>query len=150
MKVPVAGERTLLSTGNTDVGVQASVQRFWDHHALYLNLAGVYYAGAEFPVKHGSRVIPTLVFGYEHALTQNTNINLQGYVSQSVYTHDETDLDELLGLKYQITLGFRHRINRFLISFGVTENLQNVNNTPDIGVQLGVAYIPARVVQIVH
>ena len=36
-------------------------------------------------------------------------------------------------------------MDRFLFSFGITENLQNFNNTPDIGVQLGVAYIPARV-----
>ena len=145
VKVPVDGERTLLSTGKTDIGVQASLQRFGNQHAVYLNAAAVYYAGADFPVKQDAQIVPTLVIGYERALTTRTNVNLQGYISRSVYTHDETDLDELLGLKYQVTLGIRHRFEQLLVTFGITENLQNVNNTPDIGFQLGLAYIPARI-----
>lgn len=43
--------------------------------------------------------------GYEQQLTPTTNVNLQGYISKSVYTHDQTDLDELLSEKYQ--LGFQ-------------------------------------------
>ncbi len=145
VKVPVGGRRLLLSTGHTDYGVQASLQRFGNHHALYFAAAAVYYAGASEPVLQDSQIIPTLVFGYERKLTANTNINLQGYISKSVYSHDETDLEELLGEKYQLSLGIRHRFERSVISFGITENLQNVNNTPDIGFQLGLAYIPQRV-----
>ncbi|HEY6643639.1 DUF3187 family protein [Povalibacter sp.] len=144
VKVPVDGERTLLSTGKTDFGLQASLQRFWKRNALYLNVAGVYYAGSGYPIAQSSRVIPTLVLGYEYAFTQNTNVNLQGYVSRSVYTHEQTDLEELLGEKYQYTIGIRHRWNQFLVSFGFTENVQNINNTPDIGLQLGLAWLPAR------
>lgn len=144
VKVPVAGERTLLSTGKTDFGLQASLQRFFNRNALYLNVAGVYYAGAEYPVPQGSRVIPTLVFGWEYAFTQNTSFNLQGYVSRSVYTREQTDLDELTGEKYQYTIGLRHRWNQMLLSFGITENVQNINNTPDVGLQLGLAWIPQR------
>jgi len=144
VKIPVAGERDLLSTGKTDIGVQASLQRFWTRNALYLNVAGVYYAGSDYPVKQDSRIIPTLVFGWEYAFTQNTNFNLQGYISQSVYTDEQTDLDELTGIKYQYTLGIRHRWNQVLLSFGITENVQNINNTPDVGLQLGVAWIPSR------
>lgn len=142
VKIPVAGRRLLLSTGRTDYGIQASLQRRGQHHALYLNAAAVYYAGGTFPVEQDSQVIPTLTIGYEHRLTERTNLNVQGYVSQSVYSHRQTDLDELLDDKYQCSIGLRHRMNRFLISFGVTENLRNVNNTPDIGFQLGLAYIP--------
>ncbi len=145
VKVPVGGRRLLLSTGRTDYGIQAALQRFGNHHALYFNAAAVYYAGASEPAPQDSQIIPTLVFGYERQLTENTNVNLQGYISKSVYSHDQTDLEELLGEKYQLTLGIRHRMESFVISFGVTENLQNVNNTPDIGLQLGLAYIPRRV-----
>jgi len=74
-----------------------------------------------------------------------TNLNLQAYVSESVYTHRQTDLDELLGEKYQLSVGLRHRSNNMLFTFGITENLQNFNNTPDFGFQLGFAYIPKRV-----
>lgn len=145
VKVPVAGQRLLLSTGRTDYGVQASLQRFGSHHAIYLDAAATYYAGASYPVPQDSQMIPTVILGYERKLTSHTNINLQGYISTSVYSRDQTDLDELLGEKYQLSLGIRHLMKAVLISFAVTENLQNINNTPDIGFQLGIAYIPRRV-----
>jgi hypothetical protein len=145
VKVPVAGRRLLLSTGRTDYGIQASLQHFGQSHALYLDAAAVYYAGASDPVPQDSQVIPTIIVGYERKLTERTNLNLQGYISESVYSHKQTDLKELLGEKYQVSIGVRHRIEQYLISFAFTENLQNVNNTPDIGFQLGVAYIPKRI-----
>ncbi len=142
VKVPVAGERLLLSTGRTDYGMQAYLQRRGVRNAFYVDLAAVYYAGAEVPVTHGSQIIPTLILGYERRVTERTNLNVQGYVSESVYTRAQTDLDELLSEKYQISVGVRHRRAGFLFSFGFTENLQNLNNTPDIGLQAGVAYFP--------
>jgi hypothetical protein len=67
---------------------------------------------------------------------------LQGYASPSVYSHEDTDLDELLATKYQLSLGIYQRFGAGLISFAITENLQNLNNTPDIGFQLGIAFSP--------
>jgi hypothetical protein len=29
-----------------------------------------------------------------------------------------------------------------IFTFGFTENVQNINNTPDIGLQFGFAYVP--------
>ena len=145
VKIPVGGKRLLLSTGRTDYGMQASFQRLGNHHAIYVDLAAVYYDGAAEPAPQDRQVIPTLVFGYERKLTARTNLNLQGYISTSVYSRDQTDLDELLGEKYQYSIGLRHRTDNVLISFGFTENLQNLNNTPDIGLQLGFAWIPHRV-----
>jgi hypothetical protein len=144
VKVPVGGRRLLLSTGRTDYGVQASAQRLGSVNAFYVDAAAVYYAGTTEPAPQSSQVIPTLVFGWERKLTARTNLNLQGYISRSVYSHDETDVDELLGEKYQYTIGLRHRIENFVLSFGLTENLQNINNTPDLGFQLGLAWVPRR------
>ncbi len=141
-KVPVDGTRKLLSTGKADYGIQASLQRRGVHHALYLDVAAVYYSGADFPVPQDSQVLPTLIVGYEYRLTERTNVNVQAYVSESVYSNDQTDLNELTGEKYQYSVGLRHRVDQFLFTFGFTENVQNVNNTPDIGFQFGVAYIP--------
>lgn len=143
-KVPVAGRRSFLSTGRADYGIQASFQRRGNHHAFYTDIAAVYYAGAHDPSPQDAQIIPTLIFGYEYKLTARTNLNLQGYVSTSVYSHDQTDLKELLGEKYQLTIGLRHIRDSMLLTFGVTENLQNINNTPDIGFQFGVAWIPRR------
>jgi hypothetical protein len=142
VKVPVGGERMLLSSGEVDYGVQASFQRRGQHHAFYVNAAAVYYGGAEFPVPEEAQFIPTLIIGYERVLTERTNLNLQVYVSTSVYDRQQTDLEELTGEKYQYSIGLRHRAGRFLITFGFTENVQNINNTPDIGLQLGVAWVP--------
>ena len=142
VKIPVGGRRAWLSTGRTDYGVQVAFQRRGVRHALYANIAAVYYAGALEPAPQESQVIPTLVLGHEYQWTSRTNSVLQVYASKSTYDSDTTDLDELTSDKYQVTLGVRHMRGNWLYTFGVTENLQNVNNTPDIGFQLGLAYLP--------
>ncbi len=143
VKIPVGGRRTMLSSGRTDLGIQATLQRFGNSHALYASFSGVYYAGTGGFVPSDSQLIPTLILGYEKLLTSRTNIILQGYISPSVYEDDQTSLEELLATKYQLSLGLRHRRGPNLFTFAATENLQNVNNTPDIGFQLGWSYVPA-------
>jgi hypothetical protein len=142
-KLPVAGSRELLSTGDTDYGLQATFQRFSEHHAWYVSVSGVYYDGTNSITPTSAQVIPTLVVGYERRLTPKTHLIIQGYASPSIYSHDETDLEELLVDKYQLSAGFYHRMGGGLLSFGITENFQNINNTPDIGFQLGYSYSPA-------
>jgi hypothetical protein len=144
VKLAVSGEREFLSTGRSDYGMQASVQRRWGRQAFYANVSAVYYSGGEFLLEDSRQIIPTLVVGYEYALTPNTNLNIQGYASTSVYSRSDTNLDELLEEKYQLTAGFRHRHNDIVVSFGVTENVQNINNTPDIGLQFGLQWSPGR------
>jgi len=144
IKVPVAGKRPFLSSGRADYGIQAALQRRGLHHAVYVDVAGVYFAGDTVPVRQEARIIPTLIVGYERVLTARTNVILQGYASTGAYSRKETDLDELLVGKYQVTLGLRHRRDDFLWSFGVTENVDNMNNTPDIGLQLGLTWLPGR------
>jgi hypothetical protein len=143
VKVPVDGQRDLLSTGDVDYGVQATFQRFSDHHAWYASVSGVYYDGTHSITPTPAQVVPTLVLGYERRLTPNTHLLLQAYASPSIYSHEETDLDELLIDKYQLSVGIYHRMGGGLLSFGITENLQNINNTPDIGFQLGWRFSPA-------
>jgi hypothetical protein len=141
-KVPLDGARPLLSTGRTDLGFQASVRRLGERHALHVDLAAVYYAGEEQPLPHDAQVIPTMVIGWERKLGSRTNLILQGYASRSVYRYEQTELEELLEDKFQLSLGVRHRFSRSMVSFAVTENLQNLNNTPDVGFQFGYAWVP--------
>jgi hypothetical protein len=142
VKVPVDGERLLLSTGRTDYGMQASLRRLGERNAFLVDFAAVYYAGERIPSPHDSQIVPTLIIGWERILTDRTNVNLQGYASQSVYKRDQTDLPELLEDKFQLSIGLRHRFDCCLASFAITENLQNLNNTPDIGFQVGIAWVP--------
>jgi hypothetical protein len=144
VKVPVQGRRPLLSTGRTDFGVQASLHWLGDRNALHASAAAVYYAGVLTPAPQNEQLIPTIVLGYEFRLTNRTNVNLQGYVSESVYSSKQTDLKELTARKYQYSIGIRHRIDSVLVTFALTENFHNVNNTPDVGFQIGVAYVPFR------
>jgi hypothetical protein len=142
VKLAVQGQEEFQSTGETDYGVQATLQRFGDHHAWYLSASAVYYDGRSSLLPTDPQVVPTLVVGYERRLNERTNLILQGYISDSVFSDEDTDLDELLDVKYQLSAGVYRRIGRGLLSFAITENLQNFNNTPDVGLQLGWAYSP--------
>ena len=142
-KLALQGEEDFLSTGRTDYGVQATLQRFGDHHAWYVSGSAVYYDGRTGITPTEPQVVPTLVVGYERKLNEKTHLVLQGYVSNSVYSHEDTDLDELLDTKLQLSLGVYRRMGRGVLSFAITENMQNFNNTPDVGLQLGWAYSPA-------
>jgi hypothetical protein len=142
-KLPWRGHKDFLSTGHTDFGVQATLQRFGDHHAWYVSASGVHYDGRNALTPTDARVVPTLVVGYERKLSDRTHVILQGYVSDSVYSEEDTELDELLDTKLQLSLGIYRRFGRGVLSFAFTENLQNFNNTPDVGLQLGWAYSPA-------
>ena len=142
VKLPFAGQREFLSTGNVDLGLQASVQHRGQRQAFYVNGALVWYGGGQVPSPRESQLVPTLVVGYELRLSGRTNLNLQGYISPSLYSRDETGLRELRATKYQMTLGVRHRIDSHVFTAAITENLQNVNNTPDVAFQLGYAYVP--------
>jgi len=142
VKLPVQGRRALISSGRTDYGVQASLQGLGRRNAFYASAAAVYYAGARLPVQQDYQVIPTAILGYEFQFTRNTNVNFQAYASKSVYSRRQTNLDELIATKYQYSLGVRHRIRNVLITVALNENVQNVNNTQDVGFQLGVAYAP--------
>lgn len=143
VKPPVGGRRDLLSTGRTDYGLQMTLQNFGNNHAWYLAGSAVYYAGSPNFAPNDAEIIPTLLVGYERSFAPNTHVILQGYASPSVYSHKDTDLEELLADKYQLSLGIYQRIGYGLISFAITENLQNLNNTPDIGFQLGFAFGPS-------
>ena len=142
-KLALQGQRDFLSTGKSDFGVQATLQRFGEHHAWYVSASGVYYDGSTNITPTDPQIVPTLVVGYERKLSAETHLILQGYISDSIYSHEDTDLHELLDRKYQLSAGVYHRFGRSVMSFAITENLQNFNNTPDVGLQLGWAYSPA-------
>jgi hypothetical protein len=142
VKVPLQGRRELVSSGRTDYGLQGSLQWLGQRNAIFCSTSAVYFTGARAPVRQDSQVIPTLILGYEFKLTPRTNVNLQTYASKSVYSNTTTGLTELTAAKYQYSVGVRHRLRNVVITVALNENLQNVNNTPDIGFQLGVAYAP--------
>jgi uncharacterized protein DUF3187 len=143
VKVPIDGERPFLSTGQYDFGMQITLQRFLQRHAAYASLAAVYTRGSSAALGYSTQVVPTAILGYEYAMNDRTNLNFQFYASPSVYKHSNTDLPGLLDPKYMASVGVRYRIGSSLLTFALTENLVNYNNSPDIGFEIGWAYTPA-------
>src|SRR5262245_55961457 len=129
IKVPIDGERAFLSTGNFDFGMQMTVQRFIQRHALYASLAAVYTRAGDLAPTYDTQVVPTAILGYEYRMTERANLNAQLYASQSVYKRADTDLNDLRDPKYQVSLGVRYRIGGSVLTFAVTENLVNYHNS---------------------
>lgn len=142
VKVPIDGQREFLSTGSTDFGLQATLQRFAGRHAGYVSAAAVRTKVGGLTSNDRSQIVPTVIFGYEYSVSQRTGVVAQLYVSRSVLKHEDTDLDDLLATKYQVSVGMRHRIDASVFSFAITENIKP-NSTPDFGFQIGWTYSPA-------
>ena len=144
-KIPLSGERAWLSTGRVDAGLQATLVRSSGRHALYGNVALVRYAGSEGSLRTEAQLLPALVAAYELHLTSRTHSIVQFYASPSVYEQEQTNLDELLATKYQLSVGLRHHRGKHLFTFALTENIGSLQNTPDVGLQFGWVYRSPRV-----
>jgi hypothetical protein len=142
VKVPLGGTRAWLSTGRTDYGVQASLLHRGSRHAFFSSLALVAYAGSDEELHPSEEIVPTLVVGLDSHVTGRTHSIVQFYASPSIFGDDETGLEELNSSKFLVSLGLRHHRGPHLVSFAVTENVANFNNTPDIALQIGYAYRP--------
>jgi Protein of unknown function (DUF3187) len=143
IKVPIDGQRELQSTGNADVGLQATLQRFAGRRAAYASVAAVRTKGSALTSNDRTQIVPSYILGYEYSASPRTGIVAQAYVSPSEYTHEDTDLEGLLATKYQVSVGVCHRIDASVWTFAITENTVDLNNTPDIGFQIGWTYSPA-------
>ena len=132
------GHQRLVSTGADDIGVQVSLQRFFRQNALYLSIAGVYLGKSDF-VQRDDRLLPTIVAGWETRLSRHANLILQSYWSESTVTN--TALEELSADKIQATIGIQWMVGGNVLRLGVTENLANFDNTPDVGVTLSFARV---------
>jgi hypothetical protein len=142
VKIAWSKQERLLSTGANDYGMQLSVQRFFARNALYLSLAAVWF-GSPDPGLAGDQWLPTVVLGWETRVARHTNFILQIYGSRS--TVQETSLRQLSADKIQVTFGLQWNYRGTAMRVGITENLGNFNNTPDVGVNLAIGRVFGRV-----
>lgn len=140
VKIPVSSNE-YFSTGRADVGAQLSAQWFAGRHAFYASAALVHYSGRPLPFNEERTQVPTLTLGYEYQWSDCTNLLVQLQAGRSTYDTNQTQLDGLRDPKYLASLGLRHRIGRSsYLTFGVTENVANYDNTADIAFQLGLGF----------
>jgi len=141
-KFALRGERSLLSTGSNDFGLQTSLQGKFRRQGIYFSTSLVRTDGRVFGVKLGSRAVPTLMTAYEVGLTGHTNFILQLYASESALR--DTTIAEIRANNYQASLGLRSRHEHLFYAFALTENLANFENTPDVGATLTLAWVSLR------
>ncbi len=137
-KIPRQDETFMVSTGKPDYGIQVSGQRFFRHNALYATVSATYFSSPDTRLSR-DQWIPTIILGWETRVSEHINFILQTYASRS--TVQETNLDELSADKIQATFGLQWLYKGNVLRFGLTENLANFNNTPDIGVTLSLAHV---------
>jgi Protein of unknown function (DUF3187) len=141
-KFALRGERLLLSTGTDDYGLQAALQGKFRRQAVYFSTSFVWTDGRVLGVRLERRVVPTMTAAYEVGVTDHTNAILQLYASRS--TVRDSTIQEIKANKYQASLGLRSRRGHLIYGFAVTENLENFDNTPDVGVSLTLAWVSLR------
>lgn len=137
VKVPLASVEGYLSSGHADLGMQLSAQRVFARDALYLSAAWIHLGGNDFFPRSDPHGVPTVSFAWEHLLTERTSTVLQITGSRSAYP--ASPVSELAEDKYLVSLGVRRRRGQQTMSFAVTENVANFNNSPDIGIHVGYA-----------
>lgn len=137
--VKVASRRPgALSTGGSDVGMQLALHRAFGRQAVYLDVS-VVHLGGPFPDPGvDRRVLPAAVAAYELGITHHASAVLQIYVSPSVFTH--SGVPELTQDKNEIVGGFRFQRGAVAWFVDIVENFIHLENTPDVGAQLGLSW----------
>ncbi|MBW3567053.1 MAG: DUF3187 family protein [Proteobacteria bacterium] len=139
-KLSVLDPDDFLSTGSSDTGVQVSWHTHGLRNSIYTSLALVRAGRADPFPEHTRRYAPSINIAWENRLAENLNLVLQLNAARSVF-EDGAD-EELTANVYQASIGLRQRHGEFVWSYALTENLVNFNNTADLGVHIGFAWLP--------
>jgi hypothetical protein len=141
-KLAVRGERTLLSTGANDYGLQASLQGKFRRQGAYFSAAFVRTDGSVLGVHLGQNTVPTVTAAWEVGLTSHTNGIVQVYASQS--TLRDTTVEEIKTNKYEASFGVRSHRGHWVYGAAVIENIANYANTPDVGLSLTLSWLSLK------
>jgi hypothetical protein len=139
VKVPVADSELLLSSGSWDVGLQLTAQCRWSKSAVVINLAHVVpgdFGQSDFFDLHG---LSSLNTAFLHRLGRRTTLAVQTLVSDTIFSDsDDGDSDSIA---FRLTAGLQIRALGGQLAFGVTENLFEADNAPDLGLHLGYSVV---------
>jgi len=137
-RVPTGKEHLYFSKDDPELGLQTSLQYQKGVHGYYASLSYIWVA--EEPFFPEVSDTPTLMLGFERALGCGlTSLLLQGTWSESSIRGVERS--DLTKARMQVSLGLRRQTGRFSTSIALTENIIHLNNTPDIGIHVGMAWI---------
>jgi hypothetical protein len=129
--------RSALSTGTSDAGIQLALHRILRRQAFYLDLSAVRF-GSVPDRRVDRRGLASFVAAYELGLTRRTSAVAQVYTSPSVFRR--TQVAELRQRRYQVLAGLRSRRGPLTWNLSFIENVIHLENTPDVGAQLGISW----------
>lgn len=132
LKVPLMNETDFLSTGSWDLGYQVTIERRFSRDAWMLNF------GAVFPGKFKQTNfrppnLPFVNITWIHRFQRWTHT--RSFVQALLAEHPYRAIvdSELSDLQFQLTGGFKWETGVGVVGVGLTENVLNFDNTPDIG-----------------
>lgn len=135
---PAVHDQGSLSTGGTDLGLQLAVHRRFRRQAVYLDLSAVRVGGPYADPRVDRRLIPSGVLAWELGLGHRSSFVIQYYLGASVFQRSTTP--DLVQTKNEIVGGFRFQHGPADWYFDVIENIFHLEDTPDVGAQLGVRW----------
>jgi hypothetical protein len=137
-RLPTGKQHLYFSKQDPEFGIQTSLQYQKGIHGYYASLSYIWVADEPFFPDVSDT--PTLMLGFERRLSDSmTSVLLQGTWSQS--TIRGVERSDLTKARMQVSLGLRRQIGRFSTSIALTENIVHLNNTPDVGLHVGMAWI---------
>jgi hypothetical protein len=140
VKVPVAGERQLLSTGAWDAGVQLTAQRRWRVWGAAGSVSVVRTGRSDVALELPERTLPGLTVAGSRRLREGTEAVAQITWTRSLF--DGLVSSDLADPVWLGSLGVRHATGQLTWEFGVVENLLTFNNSADLGLHVSVAWRP--------
>ena len=139
LKVPLADEAELLSTGGFDFGLQLTAQKKWRKNALVINLAEVVPGDFGQAAPFDPPDLPSVNVAFLHRMKRRTTGILQLLFSENIFREvNDTDLAEL---EFQLAAGVKIEAWGGVIGLGLTENLLNYDNTPDFALHASYAVV---------
>jgi hypothetical protein len=129
-----------LSSGSADYGVVLAADRRWKRNAFIANISAVD-SGPFSTLSLDPPLIPSidLVWLHQFARWPHTRLFVQGLVAEHVLS--EVTNSELGDVEVQLTFGTKWQTRAGVFGFGLTENLFNFDNTPDIGVHMSWGFL---------
>lgn len=137
VKLPSVRPETLYSTGGLDTGVSLSVAKGVGRFTVYGMAAGMRYGEtSEIPLVL-NRWQYSAFTALEYRLSARTSLLLQ-LLGTSPTAEDFGDFGRW---SYEASFGFKRRLwESWFVEFGVIENLLFYDNSPDVGLHLGVTW----------
>lgn len=132
VKAPLADVEFFRSTGSWDYGLQLVADRRFERNAFIVNLSAVK-AGIFEQNGFEPPLLTALHLSYLHQFRRlpRLRLTLQALVAEHPF-RELVDSD-LTALETQLTLGFKLNTRLGVFGLGLTENILNMDNTPDIG-----------------